>query len=230
MNVHQKFPITYIAIRFPLEWVNWVVNQLHRAEGIRSTSQPESLRDQVPKRSNPPLGWYNFDEKSGKQLLETKKKRDPKNIFSLTSRVSCLSGSKFSSREQEYDENNVVSQTSQVVRDGEISPSDCMTPKIVQRPDLRETVLESMSTDDVDDIDETFGEGQEVDINENFVDKNDEDSNEEHSVSSDLRRLLTLASDDDDDFKNWKFSNSTLGRIDSDDDSSPRSVDDYQSF
>ena len=60
-----------------VDWVNWVVNQLHRAEGIQSTSHPESIRDQVSKsgRTKPPAGWYNFDERSGKRLMEIKNKQ-----------------------------------------------------------------------------------------------------------------------------------------------------------
>ena len=74
------------------EWVHKVVNQLNKCEGIQSTAHPESVRDQISKSGNskPPLGYYNFSYKKGIELLHIKKKRDPKNIFSLASRVSFL--------------------------------------------------------------------------------------------------------------------------------------------
>lgn len=73
-------------------WVHNVVNQLNLCDGVQSTSHPESVRDQISKsgKSQPPSGYYNFSQQNGERLVRIKKKRDSKNIFSLSSRVSFI--------------------------------------------------------------------------------------------------------------------------------------------
>mmetsp|Transcript_18061 Transcript_18061/g.51703 ORF Transcript_18061/g.51703 Transcript_18061/m.51703 type:complete len:716 (+) Transcript_18061:64-2211(+) len=73
-----------------VRWVHAVASQLQFCEGIKSTSHPESTRDYVSKsdKSEPPAGWYNFEEDNGTRLDKIKKRRDPRNVFSLASRVS----------------------------------------------------------------------------------------------------------------------------------------------
>lgn len=216
-----------------MNWVNWVVNQLHRAEGIQSTSHPESIRDQVSKsgRTKPPAGWYNFDERSGKRLMEIKNKRDPKNVFSMASRISWLDGSQFMKKtENKQNSNNsnnkninnsdnaTFSTTSTPVKDGEIDPTDCLTPKKLHQTNFLQTRLESLTTDDAEEGDDSFDEEYDdvlddvVDVDENGninvvhqepTPHQDEDS----SVASDLQRLLAI-SDGDDDFRDWSFTES----------------------
>lgn len=191
------------------KWVNWVINLLHKADGVQSTSHPESVRDQVPKRKAPPVGYYNFDENAGKKLDQIKKRRDPKNVFSLTSRVSWLQGSSnsdaaspsslsSSSPSQSPSPRSTFSNSVQSVKSGEIDPSHCLTPKKIQQPNLMETALESLSNDDVEDDDEF--EDSDSASKENSI------KNEEHAVSDELNRLLTM-SDSDEDLKHWSFSN-----------------------
>ena len=73
-----------------IRWVHAVASQLQFCEGIKSTSHPESTRDYVSKsgKTEPPAGWYNFGEDNGTRLEAIKKRRDPRNVFSLASRVS----------------------------------------------------------------------------------------------------------------------------------------------
>lgn len=73
-----------------VNWVRWVSNQLHFCDGVHSTTHPESSRDQVSKsgRSEPPPGFYNFDETNGLNMTRIKKQRDPRNVFSLAPRIS----------------------------------------------------------------------------------------------------------------------------------------------
>eukprot|EP00551_Chaetoceros_affinis_P005561 CAMPEP_0203670962 /NCGR_PEP_ID=MMETSP0090-20130426/6899_1 /ASSEMBLY_ACC=CAM_ASM_001088 /TAXON_ID=426623 /ORGANISM="Chaetoceros affinis, Strain CCMP159" /LENGTH=965 /DNA_ID=CAMNT_0050535951 /DNA_START=198 /DNA_END=3091 /DNA_ORIENTATION=+ len=213
-----------------MNWVHWVVNQLHRAEGVQSTSHPESIRDQVSKsgRTKPPAGWYNFDERSGKKLMEIKNKRDPKNVFSLASRISWLDGSQFMKTEK--NNNNIdkksmssaQSYSTTPVKDGEIDPTDCLTPKKIHQTNSLQIALESLSTDDAEEVDNSFdGDDDDDTVDENMKKQDivdvDENGNinvvhqeiphqedEESSVGSDLKRLLSI-SDCDDDFKDWSF-------------------------
>ena len=73
-----------------IRWVHAVASQLQFCEGIKSTSHPESTRDYVSKsgKTEPPTGWYNFGVDNGTRLEAIKKRRDPRNVFSLASRVS----------------------------------------------------------------------------------------------------------------------------------------------
>lgn len=73
-----------------IRWVHAVASQLQFCDGIKSTSHPESTRDYVSKggKTEPPNGWYNFGEDNGTRLEAIKKRRDPRNVFSLASRVS----------------------------------------------------------------------------------------------------------------------------------------------
>ena len=73
-----------------IRWVHAVASQLQFCEGVKSTSHPESTRDFVGKsgKTEPPSGWYNFEEENGTRLEAIKKRRDPRNVFSLASRVS----------------------------------------------------------------------------------------------------------------------------------------------
>jgi len=219
-----------------MNWVHWVVNQLHRAEGVQSTSHPESIRDQVSKsgRTKPPAGWYNFDEKSGKKLTEVKNRRDPKNVFSLASRISWLDGSQFmkiekkSNNKDTSNTNSAQSYSTTSVKDGEIDPTDCLTPKKIHQTNYLQTALESLSTDDAEEVDNSFDDdyGDTADENMKKQDVVDVDENgnvnvvhqelqvpqqqqqdEEFSVGSDLKRLLAI-SDGDDEFKDWSFTES----------------------
>ena len=71
-----------------IRWVHAVASELHFCEGIKSTSHPESTRDYVSKSGKSEPGWYNFEEDNGARLEAIKKRRDPRNVFSLASRVS----------------------------------------------------------------------------------------------------------------------------------------------
>eukprot|EP00549_Striatella_unipunctata_P011204 CAMPEP_0118713502 /NCGR_PEP_ID=MMETSP0800-20121206/25554_1 /TAXON_ID=210618 ORGANISM="Striatella unipunctata, Strain CCMP2910" /NCGR_SAMPLE_ID=MMETSP0800 /ASSEMBLY_ACC=CAM_ASM_000638 /LENGTH=427 /DNA_ID=CAMNT_0006618965 /DNA_START=72 /DNA_END=1355 /DNA_ORIENTATION=+ len=73
-----------------IAWVQLVANKLNSSDQVRSTAHPESTRDLVSKsgRTKPGPGWYNFTKGNGTKLEEIKKARDPRNVFSLASRVS----------------------------------------------------------------------------------------------------------------------------------------------
>lgn len=196
---------------------------MHRADGVQSTSHPESVRDQVPKRSTPPVGYYNFDEETGRKLTETKKKRDPKNVFSLTSRVSWLSGSSNSGASSSSlpSPTSTYSTSVHPVKNGEIDPSHCLTPKEIQQPDLMETALETLTSNDVDNGDDEFDDSdvgsKEINVHSSTTVALNQNQNQEHNVSDELNRLMTM-SDSDEDFKHWGFSDHSLvgGQVDYD--------------
>ena len=197
-------PVHYIA------WVNWVVNKLNKSEGIQSTSHPETQRDQVRSGKEPPKGWYNFDEKSGKRLLAIKQKRDPKNVFSLASQIKWSPGITF------YDESN-----NDIALVGEKYTS---TEKI-KRLDAAQVSLENLNIDELSDhVPDTFYDDDDEDEDEDDVGKqsNERDlsySNigDDQSLGSDLKRLFAITDDHSEDEKDCTFNESTLGRADFDD-------------
>lgn len=116
-----------------VKWVHWVANQLHFCDGMQSTAHPESSRDQVSKsgRSDPPVGWYNFGEENGMRLAEIKKKRDPRNVFSLSSRVSWrgFDGRKGGHKPNQSLPLSTISETDPDTarKDGVIDADDCLS-------------------------------------------------------------------------------------------------------
>jgi FAD/FMN-containing dehydrogenases len=110
-------------------WVHWVVNKLHLCEGIRSGVHPESMLDMVSKsgKSKPPMGWYNFNEHSGRKLNILKYQRDPRNVFSFASRVS-WSRSLSEKFDDSLDDKTTSTDMKDVefVKDGEAQPADCL--------------------------------------------------------------------------------------------------------
>ena len=149
------------------------------------------MRDQVSKsgRSKPPPGWYNFDEQTGKRLMEIKNKRDPKNVYSLASRMSWsdddrqLMKSKimFEKKKREVkqrNENDIAAIYSvSSVKDGEVDPTDCLTPKKIHQPNYLQTTLESLTSDDVDEDDDLFDEVEDKGSNDSNVVDVDENGN-----------------------------------------------------
>mmetsp|Transcript_18034 Transcript_18034/g.23920 ORF Transcript_18034/g.23920 Transcript_18034/m.23920 type:complete len:628 (-) Transcript_18034:524-2407(-) len=107
------------------KWVHWVANQLNFCEGICSTAHPESARDQVSKsgRSDPPPGWYNFSRENGSRLNKIKQKRDPRNVFSLASRISWADPTHGCSRNVPVRQSS--SRSISAGREGVVSANDC---------------------------------------------------------------------------------------------------------
>jgi len=215
-------------------WVQWIVNKLHLCENVRSGVHPESMMDMVSKsgKSKPPAGWYNFTEHSGRKLNIIKHVRDPRNVFSFASRVS-WSRSLAGPVDLDNDDTTICTEIHQAenVKDGEIQPTDCLTPQ--KKENSCETIVGNASTDDFD---------SEVDIgdSEHVLEQKtsaisatpSEDSQEgkdDSSVASDLMRLLSISDDDDDDLKDWSLAPIPLQRSDFDSSkhemSSPHSVE-----
>lgn len=160
--------------------------------------------------------------------MEIKNKRDPKNVFSLASRISWIDGSSFeksSNKKKAINAGSSYSTSSTPVKDGEIDPTDCLTPKKIHQTNFLQTALESLSTDDAEDGDNSFDDDDDDAAEENMekqdvvdVDENGninvvhqevpkQQQEDEFSVSSDLKLLLAI-SDGDDDFKDWSFTES----------------------
>lgn len=99
-----------------IRWVHAVASQLQFCQGIKSTSHPESTRDYVSKsgKSEPPVGWYNFCFENGQRLEAIKKRRDPRNVFSLASRVSWQTMKRSSSPTVEKYQNAAKAKTERV--------------------------------------------------------------------------------------------------------------------
>lgn len=182
-------------------WVRWIVLQLHLCDGVMSTTHPESNRDQVSKsgKSKPPNGFYNCTPETGKRLLSVKNKRDPRNVFSLASRVSFLQHS------DNIDDSDVCTIASDlkradIVKEGEIDPTDCLVPqKSVGR--LSASIDESVDDDD-DDDDET---------SHIIQSKRTEDSNVDDNISADVQALLSLT-ESDADLRDWSLAPAVLTR------------------
>jgi len=199
------------------EWVNWVVKQLHVAKGTQSTAHPESMRDQVSRsgKTKPSSGWYNFDEVTGKRLAEIKSKRDPRSVFCLASRISWQEGSRFTPVDTNL---HVVSNQLNIpgIKNNKGDSIDSFTPTDLQEESNEdELVLHAASTTDTEDLVGDFEESDNPDENTNnlnvdFVENVEvavaENGNEEESsITSDLKRLLSMTDSEEDDFKNWSF-------------------------
>ena len=190
-------------------WVRWIVLQLHLCHGVMSTTHPESSRDQVSKsgKSKPLSGFYNFTPESGKRLMSVKNKRDPRNVFSLASRVSFL---QHSSSIDDPDNCTIASdlKKADAVKEGEIDPTDCLVPQKLVRK-LGASLDESIDGDD----DETS------DI---IQSKRTEDSIIDDSISVDVQALLSLT-EVDSDLKDWSLAPAVLTK-NSFDSTSPTSL------
>ena len=170
---------------------------MNKAEGVQSTAHPETQRDQVSSSGKkPPKGWYNFDENSGKKLNAIKQKRDPKNVFSLASKVKWSQGTNF---HKDAEAANKVSVAA-------INPSG-MTQKNVRKLDLRQTTIENLISDDSDHIPDSFDDH---DVNEKYNVTNNDDGDDEKCMQEDIKRLFSIT--DENDPKDWSFNESTLGR------------------
>ena len=73
-----------------IQWVHQVASLLGYCEGVQSTAHPEATRDYISKsgKTKPPSGYNNFFRDNGMRLSEIKRRRDPKRLFSLASRVT----------------------------------------------------------------------------------------------------------------------------------------------
>lgn len=214
-------------------WVHWIVNKLHLCEGIRSGVHPESMLDMVSKsgKSKPPMGWYNFTEHSGRKLNIIKYQRDPRNVFSLASRVS-WSRSLSDNYGADSDAKTITTeiQNVEIVKEGEIQPADCFSPK----PTEAISMLGTASTDDFDeeqdcdDYDNEVGENIHNVLSSNPSEVSASSTTDEVSIASDVRRLLSI-SESDDDLKDWSLAPVPLQRSDFDSAklqlSSPQSVE-----
>jgi hypothetical protein len=205
-------------------WVHWVVNKLHLCDGIRSGVHPESMMDMVSKsgKSKPPMGWYNFNEHSGRKLNILKYQRDPRNVFSFASRVS-WSRSLSEKFDDCFDEKTTSTRIKDVqyLKDGEIQPTDCLKQQKV----AVDSIMEKASADDFDDNSEYFCH----ELTNNRSEISASGSADEVSVASDVKRLLSISESDDDDLKDWSFAPVPLQRSDFDHSklklSSPHSVE-----
>lgn len=220
-------------------WVQWIVNKLHLCKNVRSGVHPESMMDMVSKsgKSKPPAGWYNFNEHSGRKMNIIKHQRDPRNVFSFASRVS-WSRSLAGPVDLDNDDTTISTELHQAenVRDGEIQPTDCLTP---QKKKLSDDAI--LGTASADDFDSEVDGGDGIDDSGHAPEQktsailatlsdNSQDGKDDSSVASDLMRLLSITDDDDDDdLKDWSLAPVLLQRSDFDSSkhaiSSPHSVE-----
>jgi len=201
-------------------WVQWIVNKLHLCEGVRSGVHPESMMDMVSKsgKSKPPAGWYNFTEHSGRKLNIIKHQRDPRNLFTFASRVS-WSRSLTGPVDVDNDDTTISTEIhhAQNVKDGEIQPTDCLTPQkafgnaILGNASTDDFDSEVEGSDDIDNIDPVL-QKHASDISAESSEDNAQGT-DDSSVSSDLMRLLSI-SDSDDDLKDWSLAPVPLQRSD----------------
>jgi len=101
-----------------VDWVHWVVNRLNYCDEVQSTAYPESTRDQISRSGNSrsPVGFHNFSEKAGKRLIEIKKKRDSKNVFSLYTRISWNENSKLGTKKRDKSLHMITSDNQPIVK------------------------------------------------------------------------------------------------------------------
>lgn len=221
------------------KWVDTLVSQLHRCPGVQSTAHPESARDQVRKSGKkPPIGWYNFDEDTGKRLTEIKNRRDPQKVFSLSTRVSWTSA--FGSNESAVAVASIATLGSvDVVKDGEINPSDCLSPingggrssrSLKSADSGSDSVFDDSSDDkqrsafedDTEIADDNKGGIQ--GISEKVLEKTDEVSDNSRNSGSrnddvdhltdDMQILLSMT-ESEDDLKDWILPSVSLNNADS---------------
>ena len=208
-------------------WVDVLVKQLHRCPGVQSTAHPESARDQVRKSGKrPPEGWYNFDEDTGKRLTEIKKKRDPRKVFSLSSRISWSMN--LGSSDSIVAMASIASLGSvEVVRDGEINPSDCLSPtrkehstRSLKSHDSGSDQHHSSCEDDQDTNTKDYEEGNQDGITPGMTDEQCETQSKNGTdahLSDDMKRLLSM-SESEDELKDWILPSVSLHSSDYDDD------------
>ncbi|GFH60607.1 predicted protein [Chaetoceros tenuissimus] len=206
------------------KWVHWINNKLHLCDGVRSSAYPESTLDMISKsgRSKPPRGWYIFSEHNGRKLKIIKHTRDPKNIFSFASRIS-WSRSASGPVDVDNDESTISTDIREAdsVREGEIQPTDCLTPqKHVTNDERIEAALSADSgdaEDEEEEIEEFGSSNDEFDaIQPSATELTDPNAAyyEEDDDENDLIRILSLDNDDDDDLKEWSLAPVPLERSD----------------
>lgn len=205
---------------FPIGWVNWIVSQLQLCEGIRSSAHPESNRDQVSSlgMGKKPPGWYNFSEQNGNRLLQVKQKRDPKKIFSLTSRVSWASSSESGDNMSSASAGARITCV-KTLKDGEVNPTECLSLR-KRKPFVNESFSSTDSTaaHSISESDEEKN-GISIKIEPSSIEA-EHDALEEKSVSSDLKRLLSISSGgSDEDIENWSLLPEPLTKFDFEGDS-----------
>ena len=177
-----------------IRWVHAVASELHFCEGIKSTSHPESTRDYVSKSgiSEPPIGWYNFEEDNGARLEAIKKRRDPRNVFSLASRVSWRKNEHSAEKHQ--------------------SPAKAKTERVeamrsVRRDDKTRAHDDSDGEDDasLETTDERFEEKvhEEDDSDEDEVERRDGRSRMNHQASSRSSTNYNGERDEDNDWADF---------------------------
>ncbi len=184
------------------------MNKLNKSVGVQSTAHPETQRDQMrADKKQQAKGWYNFDESSGKKLMQIKQKRDPKNVFSLASEIKWSAGTNF------YNESNGVLSSLN---------GTYMSPKEMQQPDITQTALGSLHSegDSSDPIHDTFDEddddegdkGKGSPDGKDLSNTNDTGDNDNESLGEDLKHLFSMTDGTNDDDDDWSFTESTLER------------------
>jgi hypothetical protein len=174
------------------------------------------MRDLVSKSGNskPPPGWYNFSEASGRKLNRIKYKRDPRNVFSFASRVSWSRS--LSTRidvddliEDDVDTATISTDITKVesVKDGEIQPTDCLTPQ--------KSVLMQTQSEELNDSNELDDNSRDIQTSASEVSADNSQDDDETSLRSDVRKLLAI-SDGEDDLKDWSLAPVPLQRSDFD--------------
>lgn len=179
-----------------VRWVHAAASQLQFCEGIKSTAHPESTRDYVSKsgKSRPPSGWYNFEAENGTRLAGIKKRRDPRNVFSLASRVSWEK-----TRSQHIGSANSSSPTTRTSSPTVSSPSIAKNQGVAKAKAERVEAMRSVRNridDDSDDEDD--GTLETTDDRFEVAKSNSKDSD------SSLDRSNGYGSEEDDDSRNCR--------------------------
>jgi len=190
-------------------WINWVVKQLHLCEGIHSTAHPETNskdRHSQSDENEQPQGSHNFSEINGKRLIEIRERRDPNKVFSNASRVS-WNHSKVNYKHISNQSVSVPTDSNlgciKNVQDCEVDESEYLGPSILE-------AAPSDTSSSVGDSEQlSISDGKQgcneinIEVGSSGVGM-EEENDEVDTVTSELKRLRSLASSSsDDEMREW---------------------------
>jgi len=213
-----------------IKWVHQTVNKLHRCEGIRSTVHPESYRDQVSRSGKrKPDGFYNFSEENGRRLMSIKYRRDPKKVFSLTSRISFKEDVDYASENATLGTQRTDISGVKTLKDGEVNPPECVSPprkslstisvnivrdksssnvakeswkKKDKQNEMQTPVMKNSKTVKLPAIQNDSQEKKKDSIQQNNVGNIEESLSNDEMMSKSVKQLLSIA-DSDEDLNDW---------------------------
>jgi len=213
-----------------IKWVQQTVNKLHKCEGIKSTVHPESYRDQVSRSGRRKSdGFYNFSEENGRRLMAIKQRRDPKKVFSLTSRISFKEDADHNSENATIVSQHTGISSVKSLKDGEVNPPECVSPprkslstispnvvrdnassttvksilkKKVKRNDQQTPVTKNIKNSKSTSITKNTGQERRDSIQLSTTGIIDDSLSSDEMMSKSVKQLLSIT-DSDEDLNNW---------------------------